>query len=772
MRVPREWLEAYVDLGDVSTETLAERLETVGLPVETVEQSGDDAVLDVEVTANRPDCLSIIGIAREAALLFGRALRLPEGLQATPTPARARARGTPRARGGGTAAKSSGGAAGASQRISVAVEDPQGCPRFTATVLDRAQIGPSPAWMQRRLEAAGVRAINTVVDVTNYVMLEMGQPMHAFDLARVGGGRLIVRHARANETLVTLDGVTRTLDAQALVVADAAHAVSLAGIIGGQDTEIGAGTSAVLLEAAYWDPPGIGRTSRRLGVRTEASARFERGADPEGPVLAQRRAGLLLAEVAGAHPAPGLVDVYPRPRERRTIRLRPARANAVLGVEVPREDMIRILRALGCDVETGAAPLTVHPPTYRPDLSREEDLIEEVARIFGYDRVPLTLPRGIASPGTVSEPVAGERYVRSALVRAGLTEVMTLTLVAAGSADEPPSPAPRSTPADARIPDDQRPAPPRDGTDGAHPPLAEGAERRTTAHAPDRDPVNGVDGGLQVRLANPLTVEHAALRRSLVPGLVRVLATNASRRQHDVHIFELGRVWRAAPDGGRPEERRAIGIAAMGRWRFGWNVPADGVLADFSYLRAGVDALLEDLNIAGAEVSAARRDTERQDGSGPAWWHPGRAADLVLRDRVVGRLGELHPDVAERERLPYRAYVAELDADALLEAAHRNREYRGLPRYPEVERDLAFVLPETYNAAAIERLIRTTAGPLLEAVDLFDVYAGPPVPPGQRNLAYRLRFRAPDRTLTAPEAEEIIAEIRTALQAAGAQLRA
>lgn len=716
MRVPREWLEAYVDLGDVSTETLVARLATVGLPVEAVEQVGDDTVLDVEVTANRPDCLSLIGIAREAGLLFGRALRLPEGLGDAPRAAAGRApRAAYRARSASSVRSTQGPASpvrtNVRTRIAVTVEDPAGCPRFTATVIDGVRVGPSPAWMQRRLDAAGVRPINNVVDVTNYVMLEMGQPMHAFDLARVGGGRLIVRRARPQETLVTLDGVARTVDGQSLVVADATHAVSLAGIIGGQDTEIGPATTAVLLEAAYWNPAGIGRTSRRLGVRTEASARFERGADPEGPVRAQRRAGLLLADVAGARAAPGMVDVYPRRLPRRTIRLRPARAGAVLGIDVPRGEMIRVLRALGCEVRPGGTALLVHVPTYRPDLAREEDLIEEVARIYGYDRVPLTLPRGIVSPGTVSVSVAGDRRVRGALVRAGLTEVLTMTLVAARPGDD-----------------------------------------------------------AEVRLANPLTAENAALRRSLLPGLLRVLATNASRRQYDVHIFELGRIWRAAPGGGRPDERRAVGIAVMGRWRSGWNVPADGAVADFYHLRAIVDALLDDLDIAGAEISAASPAADRENGA--VLWHPGRVADLVVGGRVVGRLGELHPEVGERERLPHRACLAELDADVLLAAARPLRTYTGLPRYPDVERDLAFVLPETYAASAIARLIRETAGPLLEAVDLFDVYAGPPVPPGHRNLAYRLRFRAADRTLTAAEAEEIMARIRTALQEQGAQLRA
>lgn len=710
MRVPREWLEAYVDLGDIATETVVERLATVGLPVEAVEPVGDDTVLDVEVTSNRPDCLSIIGIAREAALLFGRELRLPVGLEGA---AAVRVRRPPQAP---RRAAARGGGAGrdARRRVSVVVDDPEGCPRFTATVIDDVQVGVSPAWMRRRLDAAGVRPINNVVDITNYVMLEMGQPMHAFDLARISGGRLTVRRARPGEALVTLDGTPRALDEQALVVADDTHPVSLAGIIGGQDTEIAAATATVLLEAAYWDPPTIGRTSRRLGVRTEASARFERGADPAGPGLAQRRAGLLLAEVARGRAAPGMIDVFARRRPRAPIRFRPSRATTVLGIEVPRAEMIRTLRALGCEVTPGAAVLTVRLPTYRPDLAGEEDLIEEVIRIHGYDRVPLTLPRGVTAPGTVSAPVAAERRVRGALIRAGLTEALTLTLVPAGSA-----------------------APP---------------------------------DGDQVRLLNPLTAEHAALRTSLLPGLLRVLALNASRRQHDVHCFEVGRVWRRS-NGGRPEERRAAGIAVMGRWRWGWNVAADGVLADLYHLRAMLDALLEELGVAGYGVAAGTPAAFQWNGA--AWWHPGRFGELSLDGHVLARFGELHPEVVERERLPHRACLAEVDLEMVLAAAGSIRTYRGLPRYPEVERDLAVVLPETFAASAIERLIRETAGPLLEAVELFDVYAGPPVPPGRRNLGYRLRFRAPDRTLTAPEAEEIMARIRTALEnQAGGRLRA
>ncbi len=706
MRVSLEWLREFEDL-NVSLEELVGRLPGVGLGVEAVERVGEDTVLDLEVTSNRPDWMSLLGVAREVALLFDRPLRSPDGTSSAMSELR---RPT------------------AAQRVGVTIEDPEGCPRFTTSVIGDIRVGPSPAWMQRRLEASGVRAINNVVDVTNYVMLELGQPMHAFDYDLVAGRRLTVRRAHSGETLETLDDIARTLDGEMLVIADEERAVSLAGIIGGRSTEIGPETTAVLLEAAYWNPPAIGRTARRLGVRTEASARFERGTDPEGPPRAQARAAALLAEVCGGRVQRGLADVYPRRIPPQAIVLRPERAVAVLGVEIHREEMVRILRALGCAVD-GARTLKVRVPTFRPDLVREEDLIEEVIRIYGYDRVPLTLPRGDTTPGVVAPALRADRRVRETLTRCGLVEVLTLTLVTPETA----------------------------ASGGATP----------------------------VALQNPLVRDHAALRTSLLPGLLEVLVTNASRRIGDVHVFELGRIFRARGAGERPEERRTIGIAMMGRWRFGWNVPEEQAVADLFHLKAILEALLADLGAPPRRVAAlAPGDplgemVHQIEGAAGDWWHPGRAAEVMVNDRVVARFGELHPDRAAAHRLPHRAYLAEVDLEAVYRIVSGGESpmiprglYAGLPRHPEVERDLAAVVPEDLAAAQVEGIIREAAGPLLEAVELFDVYTGAPVPAGHRNLAYRLRLRAPDRTLTAAEAEEIMGRVRIALRTrAGAQLR-
>lgn len=779
MRVPLEWLQEYVAV-DVPPEVLAERLVGVGLSSEEIVRVGDDVVLDLEVTSNRPDCMSMIGVAREVGLLLGHPVRYPAGYsfgaagrRALQGPRATPAGATRDERGARAQSQPAGMRSSAEERVRVDVEDTTGCPRFTLTVVEDIRVGPSPAWMQRRLEAAGVRAINNVVDVTNYVMLEIGQPMHAFDYDRVDTCRLGVRRAKPGETLETLDGVVRTLEPDMLVVTDGVRPVSIAGIIGGGDTEIGLRTTTILLEAAYWNPPTIGRTARRLGARTEAAARFERGTDPNAPPQAQARAALLLAQTSGGRVLRGMVDVYPVPVNPREIRLRPDRAVSVLGVEIPPGEMIRILRALGCRVTRGRV-LTVDAPTFRPDLVREEDLVEEIIRVYGYGRVPATLPFGDTTPGTVVAALSADRLVRETMARCGLSEATTFTLVRAA---------------------------PDDG-----------------------------DAGRCVTIANPLTQDNSALRRSLIPGLLDVLATNAARRLADVQVFELGRVFLPGREDERPSERRSLAVALMGRWRTGWNVGDEHALVDFYHLRWIWDILCRELAVpaydvepspqpAAAQGEDSRSSTEapRQpalaDGPvggvaqgscsggfaglplGPSgWWHPGRSGDIRIGDRPVARLGELHPDRAALHKLPHRAYIAEIDLEALyaLVAARRldalvsdqipalsalrslvpPRSFGGLPRYPEIERDLAAVVAETLPAGRVEAIIREAAGPLLEAIELFDAYTGPPIPAGHRNLAYRLRLRAPDRTLAAADAEEILDRVRIALRTrAGAQLR-
>jgi phenylalanyl-tRNA synthetase beta chain len=689
MRVPLDWLREYVDLPE-PIEVLVERLPMLGLGVEGVEAAGaGEAVLDLEIASNRPDLLSLIGIARELAAWGRRAVRLPEDRLPEHDPP-------------------------AAQVAAVEVVDPDLCWRYVAHVITDVRVGPSPAPLAARLEAAGLRPINNVVDATNYVMLEWGQPLHAFDLTRLAEGRIVVRRAREGETLVTLDGVERRLDPQVLVIADAARPVALAGIMGGAQTEIAAETTAVLLEAASFAPASVRRTGRRLGLRTEASARFERGIDPELTPRAARRAARLIADLSGGRVLRGAVDVYPAPAPRPAIRLRLARIRRLLGTDVPPEEVVEILTRLGLEVtaatpgaaDAGAVVVAV-PPVGRRDLEREEDLIEEVARHHGYDRIPETMPVEALAQGRRSPRLEAEAAARDVLIRAGLTEALTVSLI--------------------------------------HPRLVE-----RLGVAPD-DPWRQL-----VPIENPLVADHTHLRSCLLPGLLEAARVNVSRGQPAVHLFEIGRVFRraAAPAGASIEERRALALLLWGRWMVGtWEVSRADQAATFYHLMGVLEALVREMRAGRLAVSAG----------GPAWLHPYRAARLALDGTALGVAGELHPEVAGRYELPGRTYVAELELDALLDRAVLQPQFVAPPRYPAVRRDVAIVAPATLPHAAVEEALRAIVGEWLEAVELFDVYTGPPLSAGTRNLAYALTLRAPDRTLTGEEVEEVMRRLAAAL---------
>jgi phenylalanyl-tRNA synthetase beta chain len=693
MRVPYTWLRELVPLTD-PPEALMDRLALLGFGHEPVETHDGEPVLVLEVASNRPDLLGLVGIAREVAA----ALRVEPTLPAVPD--------LPLAEAGAEA--------------DVTVEVPDRCPRFTAHVITGVRVRPSPPWMVRRLEAAGVRAINTVVDVTNYVMLEQGQPMHAFDLDRLAGRRIVVRLARAGERLVTLDGVERMLPEGAIVVADGERAVGLAGIMGGLETAITPDTRAVLLEAASWHAPSIRRTARAVGLRTESSARFERRVDPRLVLDAARRAAALLCEVAGGE-VRAVLDVYPRPPRVEPVPLRLTRIPRLLGIAPPRDEVVAIFRRLGCAVEVRGDVLRVTPPPGRIDLEREEDLIEEVARHHGYDRIPERLPVGPTRPGSYPPEVRREARVRDLLIRAGLSEALTLSLTSPGVFDR--------------------------------------------LHLPPDDPARAA-----VPLLNPLMADLTHLRTMVVPGLLEAVRVNRSRGVEAVHLFEIGRVFRrrerdaASGAGGAPrggddggiEERRALGVVMAGPLRQGWNEPPQQAGVTFFDLKGVLEAVTEELGLAA-----------RVERSQAAWLHPGRTARLVLQtpdgSRPVGVLGELHPAVAESWDLDGPVYAAEVDLDALLPHVRERPVYLAPPRLPAVERDLAVVVEEGVPHAVLAEAIRRAAGPYLERAELFDVYTGPPVPPGHRSLAFRLRFRAPDRTLTAEEAEAAVRVVAEAL---------
>jgi phenylalanyl-tRNA synthetase beta chain len=700
MRVPLEWLQDFIPREEQafwrlahSSEDLVGRLAMLGFGHEPIERLGEQVILDLETAANRPDLLSILGVAREIAAAWG--------LEVRPPAIRLNEGGTP-----------------ASDAADVTIEEPAWCPRYTAHVITGVRVGPSPSWMVRRLEAAGIRSVSNVVDVTNYVMLEQGEPLHAFDLDALRGRRIVVRRAHRGEPLVTLDGVARTLDPEMLVIADGERAVALAGVMGGGDSEIGAQTTRVLLEAAAFDGAQVRRTSRRLSLRTESSARFERGIDPRIVLEAARRAAALIAEVASGDVLAGVIDRYPHPAPPTPITLRLARIPRLLGMEVSAEVVEAILRRLGGALEPQRDRIVVTAPPGRLDLQREEDLIEEVARHHGYDRLPETTPVAATQAGSRAETLEAQDAVRDVLIRAGLYEAVTLSVISPDVFD------------------------------------------RLGLRQDDR-------GRWAVALLNPLLVDHTHLRTMILPGLLEAMRVNLSRRIDEVHLFEIGRTFHrtGAPSSPRPEgreavtgiaERRSLAVAMRGPLRSGWNVEAEAAEVTFFDLKGILEALWGELRIA-AEIVPA-------EPAAHPWLHPGRSARLLLGGQEIGVLGELHPVTAQRFELMGRVYAAEIDLDAALRRATLRRRFVALPRHPAVERDLALFVPTAVPQSQVLHVIQEAGGTLLEAAELFDVYEGAQAPPGQRSLAYALRFRASDRTLTGDEVDGVMAAIHRALE--------
>ncbi len=635
-----------------------------------------DAVLDIEVTPNRPDFLSIVGIAREVAAATGVPLRLPDT----------------------TVVEADEKAADVA---TVEVLDPDRCPRYLARILRDVRHVPSPPKIQARLTAAGMRPISAAVDATNYAMLEIGQPLHPFDLALLAGPGIVVRRAREGERLVTLDGVERTFTEDDLLICDRERPVAVAGVMGGALAEVSDSTTDLLLESATFERGGIQRTRRRIDLSTEASMRFERGVDPEAAPIGADRACRLMAEWCGARVLAGRVEVGSEPRPRR-VSVRPSRASLLLGISVTAEDATRVFDRLGMRCESTGDALEVEVPGYRVDIEREVDLIEEIVRIQGYERVGSTLPP-IRRPGGLPPTYAFVDRVRSSLVRAGLREVRLLS-------------------------------------------FASEADLELTG---DRN---------AVRVTNPLAADEGYLRTRLLPGLLRALRRNMYRHVRTAALFEVGTVFRPRRDTVEERPRVAFGVAGVagGTW-----VDPERPL-DFFDAKGIVEALSDDLRVS----------LGFGDPAGPPL-HPGRSARVTVGGEEVGVVGELHPGVGKELDLQGRVIVGELDLPGLLAAAPTTLTVRDVPRFPPVRRDLAFTVAEDVPAATVQRHLERAAGDLLGTCLLFDVHAGPPLPPGKKSLAFSVDFRAADRTLTDEEANQAVSRIVDRLaREVGAQLRA
>lgn len=655
----------------------------VGLPL--AEYLGD-MVFHLELSPNLVRCLSLIGVAREVAALTGERARLPDlSLVAEGGPIEGMVR--------------------------VEIEAPDLCPRYSASLITGVTVAPSPSWLQRRLRAAGMRPINNVVDVTNYVMLELNQPLHAFDYEKIRGKKIIVREAGGDKLFTTLDGEERELSPHMLMIADGEGPVAVAGVMGGLASEVTETTRQVLLESANFDRVSIRRTSQALKVRSEASIRFEKGMDPESTIPALKRASELIRQLAGGQVAQGFADAYPRPQERKEIPFPIGEVERLLGVSVPVEEVMQILESLEFQVEAlSEGRLKVIVPSYRGDVSLPADLVEEVVRMKGYDEIPTTLLSGELPPQGINWSLHWERRAREVLVACGLDEVITHTLVHHRELE-------------------------------VFPLWSQGAKLEP------------------LTIANPIVLDENLLRTSLLPSLVKILASNL-RYHSQVRIFEMGRVY-LPQEGDLPQERNTLALALAGGGEK--SIWGEGEAIEFYDIKGVVETLLREMGIRGYQFVPAVHPS----------FSPHKTIHLLVSEeqRLVGILGESQGrevfDLGEGS-----VYLAEIDFEALSSEATSERRYEPLPRYPAITQDIALLVDEGIPAGKVHQLIMEAGGALLTEARLFDLYRGAPIPQGKKSLAYSLTYRAPDRTLTAEEVTKIEKRIiRRLYETIGARLR-
>lgn len=634
----------------------------------------DDTVFEYEITNNRVDCYSIIGIAREAAATFRKPFTPPVVTE-------------------------TGNAEDINDYVKVDVEATDLCSRYTARLVKNIKLAPSPKWMQRRLASAGIRPINNIVDITNYVMEEYGQPMHAYDYDTLADGKIVVRRAKDGEKFMTLDGQERTLDSDMLMICDGEKAVGLAGIMGGENSKITDDVKTMLFEAATFDGTNIRKATKRLGLRTDASGKFEKGLDPENALAAMNRACQLIEELGAGEIVGGVVDVYPKKKERVRVPFEPERINALLGTNVSVEEMLGYFKMLELDYDEAKQELII--PTFRQDLLRTADIAEEVARFFGYANIPITLPHGASTMGKISfkqrvEDVAGE-----IAQFCGFSQAMTYSF-------ESP-----------KVFDKLK--------------LAADAEERKT-----------------VVISNPLGEDFSIMRTMPLNGMLTSLATNYNRRNKDVKLYELAKIYVPVQGEELPDERVQFTLGFYG----------DG---DFFTMKGVVEEFLEKI---GMNVRP-----EYDPEAGKAFLHPGRQAKILYKDTVIGYLGEVHPDVADTYGLGDRTYVAVLDLPEILPFASFDRKYEGIAKFPAVTRDISMVMPKTVLVGEVEKIIEKRGGKLLEKYNLFDIYEGAQIKEGFKSVAYTISFRAKDRTLEDKDIQPIMEKILEDLSGMGIELR-
>ncbi|OXM85343.1 phenylalanine--tRNA ligase subunit beta [Paenibacillus rigui] len=651
----------------------------------------NDEVMDLDLTPNRSDCLSMLGAAYEIGAILGREVKLPD------------------------AETGLNGSTQAAGKISVNITAKEQCSHYAARYIENVTIGTSPLWIQNRLMAAGIRPINNIVDITNYVMLEYGQPLHAFDAEKLAGGHIDVRMAQQGEKLVTLDGVERTLEPHMLLITDGTKPVALAGVMGGENSEVTEGTTSILLESAKFDGGTVRKASRQLGLRSEASLRFEKEVNPEMVLPALNRAASLMAQYAGGQVANGIVEKVTQQHQPVQITLTVSRINAYLGTELTVEQVKEIFDRLHFTTELAGESFTVHVPTRRGDITKAVDLIEEVARLYGYDNIPTTLMSGVTTPGALTKEQAVRRLARNLLTGSGLHEAITYSFT---------------------HPDQIREFP------GAY------------------------KAALPIALSMPMSEERSTLRTSLIPHLIDVASYNRNRNTDNVAVFEIGKVFVTDESSltRLPEEKLLLSALLTGkRQDTHWTGKSGAV--DFYDLKGVLENLISYLGIEGIGYTAAQ----------PEGFHPGRTAHITLQTaegtKVIGTLGQLHPALQQQKDLD-DTYVLELEFSELAALADSKITYQPLPRYPSIGRDIAVVVNREVQVGDLTAKVREVAGSLLESIQVFDIYTGDRLGAEKKSVALALVYRTPERTLTDEEVSELHAKVVSALEETfGAELR-
>lgn len=642
----------------------------VGLAIDAIEEQNSDSVLDVEVPSNRPDCLSHVGIAREVAVLDRRELQL-------------------------AAPKIPKVAERAEHFTSVEIHDPDLCPRYAARLVRGVKIGPSPDWLAQRLETIGQRPINNVADITNYVLHELGQPLHAFDLAKLAGRRIVVRRAKAGEKLKTLDGVERTLNSEMLVIADAERPVALAGIMGGEESEISPATTDVLIESAYFNPTSVRQTARLLGMDTEASRRFERGADRENVLRAQDRCVQLICEIAGGTATENAIDVYPHPALPRVVSLRPVRVTQLTSIVADVIEINRILTGLGFQ-QTGEAAkaLTFNVPSWRVDVEQEEDLVEEVARHTGYDKIGSELPPSHMS-GEYQPTEFKQRVLRRALNAHGYDEAINFSFI----------------------------------------------------RQQDQFELIPTFGGLQtekVELENPILEDANSMRETLIPGLLDSLRHNMNQGLRDVRLFEIGRIFNVSGERGLPEERIALAMSATGG-ALEENVAHAARELDLFDVKGALETAIDWMNL----VPLMFKETPVKH------LRSGQSAVISLATgQPIGTIGRAAEEAVASYKFRQPVFVVELDLSALLNSAEKVVQYTRLPKYPSVVRDLTLLVDRKVSFADLKKAVLDQQISDCKQVKLVGTYDGSNLPAGKRSITLRIEYRSDERTLRDDEVEE------------------